>query len=456
MTEDSPSPYRPPGSGLSGVVWPPLPHPLDAMTLALHARLERTQWLAPDVLRQRQMVQALALVRHAAATVPHHAPLAPWARRPFLDTAAWADLPRLTRAHLMDDPQATRSRALPADHGPPFDVQTTGSLGQPVRVRATRVTRLFQRALSLRQHTGHGRDVARTFAAATVFNPGDPPPATWVPARRSGPALRIDVRTPVAEQADWLLAQDAAYFLTYPSNLKALLAETDRRGARPRGLVEVLTFGEALPEGLRGACRDTWGVPLTDHYSATEVGSIAQQCPDHDGAYHLQAENLLVEVLDDDGRPCEPGQAGRVVVTDLHNYAQPLIRYELGDVATVGPPCACGRGLPVVGRVNGRVRNMLRLPGGGALWPSFPGSLFMAVAPIRQVRLVQRSLDRIDVHLAAAPLSADQEAALSRALNGRIGAAFTYRFSYPSRIPAGPGGKYEDFVVDFETPETPP
>ena len=112
---------------------------------------------------------------------------------------------------------------------------------------------------------------------------------------------------------------------------------------------------------------EAWGVPLSDMYSGREVGYLALQCPQHDH-YHVMSEGNFLEVLGDDGRPCQPGETGRVVVTTLHNYVMPLIRYEIGDFAEVGEPCPCGRGLPVLTRILGRQQNMLTLPTGESRW----------------------------------------------------------------------------------------
>ena len=98
-------------------------------------------------------------------------------------------------------------------------------------------------------------------------------------------------------------------------------------------------------------------------YSAAEAGYLALQCPQQEH-YHIQSESALVEVLDEAGNPCRPGETGTMVVTPLHNFAMPLIRYAIGDIAEVGAPCACGRGLPVLARLLGRVRQMLVLPSG--------------------------------------------------------------------------------------------
>jgi phenylacetate-CoA ligase len=114
-----------------------------------------------------------------------------------------------------------------------------------------------------------------------------------------------------------------------------------------------MSVGEPVTAALRDIVRQAWDVPLKDSYSCEEAGYLAMQCPEQE-VLHVQSENLLLEVVGNDGRPCVPGEAGRVLVTSLHNFATPLIRYELGDLAEVGAPCACGRGLPVIARVLGR------------------------------------------------------------------------------------------------------
>ena len=110
------------------------------------------------------------------------------------------------------------------------------------------------------------------------------------------------------------------------------------------------------------------GVTVWETYSCEEIGNIATSCPNGE-ALHVVAESVLVELLDDDDQPCEEGAIGRVVVTDLHNFATPLVRYDLGDFAQVVPRCPCGRGLPTIGRVVGREANRLRRPDGTYSWP---------------------------------------------------------------------------------------
>jgi phenylacetate-coenzyme A ligase PaaK-like adenylate-forming protein len=212
----------------------------------------------------------------------------------------------------------------------------------------------------------------------------------------------------------------------------------------------VRTLGESLDPETRALCREAWGVPLTDMYSAEECGYIALQCPEGEH-YHVQSEGVLVEVLDEQGAPCAPGQVGRVALTPLHNFATPLVRYELGDYAEVGEPCACGRGLPVLKRVLGRVRNMLLTADGRRFWPLFGGRGFGDIAPVLQHQAVQKALDLVELRLVvASPLSAEQERRLEERALSRLPPGFRIAFSYPARIERSAGGKYEDFVSELD------
>jgi phenylacetate-CoA ligase len=268
----------------------------------------------------------------------------------------------------------------------------------------------------------------------------------------NGPGFMFDANRKVSEQLDWLLRIAPDYLLTYPSLLKELLRESRRRGVRPGRLRAVKLFGEQLHDGLREQVREDWGVPLYDVYSAIETGYLALQCPENEH-YHVTAEAAVVEILDRADRPCAPGEIGRVVVTPLHNFAMPLIRYDIGDYAEVGPPCSCGRGLPVLSRIMGRVRNMLILPDGGVTWPNVQRPITTCGLPVIQFQIVQRTRTALEARLVVArPLTAAEEDTLRASLNEHCGAAFDISFTYLPEIARGPGGKYEDFYSEVALP----
>ena len=441
-------------SVVPGVAWPGLPE-LDATAaLALLFQLEQTQWLSPEALLERQQHQLGLLLRHARDTVPFYRerwkPLAPFSAEPAL--AALKDLPLLTRADLQSGYDSLHSDSVPREHGAQWESRTSGSTGFPVKVKKTALTALFWRAFALRDHAWHRRDLSGKLAAIRQ-GVSDGIEDNWGRATRglarTGPVALMRIGADPARQLAWLREQQPDYLLTYPSNLAELAREAMREGSALPGLRELRTFGEALSDEQRALCREAWDLPVTDMYSADEVGYIALQCPDHDH-YHVQSEGVLVEVLRDDGSECAPGETGRVVVTALHNFATPLVRYDIGDRAEAGPPCACGRGLPVLSRILGRVRNMLLTPSGERIWPTLSSRSIAAIAPFRQYQLAQVSRTGIELRLVVdARLDEATEQRLRAHLLSRLPAGLALRIAYVDALPRSVGGKFEDFVSEL-------
>jgi phenylacetate-CoA ligase len=204
--------------------------------------------------------------------------------------------------------------------------------------------------------------------------------------------------------------------------------------------------GETLTEDTRALVSEVFGVEISDMYSCQEMGYIALNCPDHPG-YHVQSEAVLVEVLDEADAPCLPGEVGRIVATSLNNWASPFIRYEIGDYAEVGEPCPCGRGLPVLRRILGRARNMLRCPDGKVSWPFIESARCLAAAPYRQMQLVQVEADTIQVNIVpVGELTIEHRRGLTAELQRSLGYPFQFRFQTVEAIERSRGGKFEEFV----------
>ena len=447
-----------PRSGRSMIGWPAVPGPVDAAVLALIHQFEQSQWWPPETLLAFQLRQLELLLTHASKTVPFYRrrlrALAEL-RRGGLTLDRWRRIPLLTRTDIQDAGQDLVSRALPKDHGRTVDASTSGSTGQPVKFKRTSITGLFFDALNLRYHLWHGRDFSAKVAKISRLADPDGPGGSrnWVPGYVSGPTVQLDIRKTISEQLAWLEQVKPDYLLTRSSNLRALLERCGETGLRFPSLREVATMGEVLEPDVRAECREVWGLSIVDAYSTQEVGMIALQCPEHPH-YHVQAESLLVEILDDEGRPCAAGESGRVVVTDLHNFATPLIRYDIDDYAVLGEPCSCGRGLPVIKSVLGRVRNILTLPSGEKLWPSnhliFTEALGKSIPSLREAQLVQRTLRDIEVKLVVTrPVTAEEEAEAQRALGEALSDAFAFRFVYVDKIPRPRSGKFQAVLSEL-------
>jgi phenylacetate-CoA ligase len=444
-------------STVPGVKWPAVPTAGGGAMLAALFQLERSQWLAPDALWSLQRRQLRELLLHAAQTCPFHA------ERAGADIAGlpadfspeqFARLPLLTRRDVQRHFADLSSRRVPPKHGQVHAASTSGSTGEPVRYLTTDLATFFWQAFNLRDHLWHRRDLSLKLATirsgAKAERLGNWFGEIGDTTLRTGPCVMIPMDVSIDEQADSVLAEDPAYLTGHANNLVALLTTIENRRGRLPGLKQVRCIGEAVSDEVRRYVSEHWGVPLIDLYSTRESGYIALQCPDG-GNYHVQAEGLLVEILDDAGQPCRPGQAGSVVVTTLHNFAFPLIRYVLGDIAEVGEPCPCGRGLPVLRRILGRSRNLLSLPDGTRRWPVFGIPGFLSIAPIRQFQFVQRSVDELEIRLAVErPLTPGEQKRFGEHVIAHLGHPFRLRWVFMQEIPPSPSGKFEDFFRDFD------
>jgi len=451
-----------PLSNHSTVLWPALPARQAAARLAVLQQIEANQWSPPEAIRQRQFRQLNALLRHVAATVPFYAERLRAAgldgRRP-VTPEDWLRMPLLSRTDIQRAGSALLSTALPASHGKTTTASTSGSTGVPVTVHGTAITSFFWDIVTLREHLWHRRDLTETMAVIRRIPSGD---AAYPDGLRqphwsssiakvfpSGPIHALEIGSSVAQQAEWLQRVDPAYLRSYPTNLLALARHCERHGIRLPRLKQCLTFGELVHPQVREACREIWGVELCDTYSSQELGYLSLQAPGH--AHQLvQADFVLVEVLDRDGRPCRPGEVGRVVATSLHNFCMPLLRYDIGDYAEIGGPCPTGRGLPVLTRILGRERNMLVDRDGNEYWPAFGVKSMTKLAPIRQFQLAQVDAGRVEARLVPErPLTDDEQEALRRHLAERLPGAMAVTLKLLDEIPRSKGGKYEDFVNEY-------
>ncbi|RJG07397.1 phenylacetate--CoA ligase family protein [Noviherbaspirillum cavernae] len=442
-------------SDMPGIVWPPLAGGMPASLLALMHQLEASQWLAPEQLAAGQSRQLAALTRHAAA---HSASFrtrmatAGLGLDELRTPAGLAALPILRRREIQSERHQLLCDSVPPAHLPLHETSSSGSTGEPVAVTRTAINQLFWLAFTLREHLWHQRDFSGTLAVIRASLPSAQPitQADWgAPVSLffpSGPAHAMRTSTDVGAQLDWLLRIDPQYLLVYPSNLAALLDECEARNITLPGLRQIRSFGENLAPAIRQRAMDVLNVAIADTYSSQELGVIAIQCP-ASGLYHAMAEGYVVEVLDEQGRSCQPGEIGRLVVTDLHNFATPLIRYDTGDYAQASAPCPCGRCLPTIERVAGRERNMV-VVNGSRRWPLFGFDHFLEIAPIAQYQLVQQSAELIEVRLVCSEsLTADQEQRLADLIRESLGHPFTIRFTlFPERIPASTSGKFEEFI----------
>ena len=438
-----------PLSACAGIVWPAFTNDAAARMLTLQYQFEQTQWWPAERLQGLQLQQFSQIFRHAVRTVPFYRQrFAQWADSDIVSWEQYRELPLSTRREIQQAGASMHSTAPPKAHGAVISTQSSGSTGSPLVTLGTAWTQLMWHALLLRDHLWHRRDL-RGKLAAIRSKTADGNFPDWGPATSmfaTGPSVVRSLTIDIDEQLRWLAAENPDYVLSLATNLRALARRSLELGIRLPRLKQARTFGETLQPDARDFVRKAWGVDIADSYSSEELGYIALQCPQHPH-YHVLAESLIVEVLNNENRPCAPGEVGRVVVSTLQNFAMPLLRYASGDYAVAGEACACGRGLPVLTRIAGRQRNMLVRPDGVRYWPSFPISVWAHLAPIVQLQLVQQAADRIEARLVMTrDFAGDEADRLITALQQSLGYPFQITLRRVAVIPRDAGQKYEDFM----------
>src|SRR6185295_12421330 len=149
-----------------------------------------------------------------------------------------------------------------------------------------------------------------------------------------------------------------------------VLAHANLELAKPVKLEKVLCYGSQALGTQVELFQKSFGAETYNSYSSEEAARIAVQC-NLRGPYHINAEQVLVEILNQEGGVCSIGEPGSVVLTMFYSTAQPLIRYEIGDIAQFGEPCRCGRTLPTLSNILGRLYPIFVRPDGQKFWVQF-------------------------------------------------------------------------------------
>jgi phenylacetate-CoA ligase len=365
-----------------------------------YAELGRTQWLPAEAIRRLQLERLRRLLDHAYHHVSHYREQ--WQALGFHPSSlrSLADLGRLP----VLDREGLRTSlyfGLLSDNHRKRAIQrisTSGSTGEPLTLYVDRRQLELRWAATLRsmEWTGYrfGDRHARLWhhtigmsASQVVREQVD----TWLCRRLFIPAFDMDDRS-IARTIARLRRFRPVLIDGYAESLHLLSTYLREHGDREGlGLRGIITSAQTLPEASRQAIEEAFGCRVFDKYGSREFSGIAYECEAHAG-HHVVAENMIVEILVD-GRPARPGEIGEVVVTDLNNLCLPLIRYRLGDRAEAGDDgeaCPCGRGLPRIGRIEGRLQAMIL----GSHGRYVPGSLFLHVMKdydfaVRQFQVVQ-------------------------------------------------------------------
>jgi phenylacetate-coenzyme A ligase PaaK-like adenylate-forming protein len=374
----------------------------DVGQLRWEREFEQTQFLPAEELRALQYRRLQALLTHAYASCPFYrerfdrAGLRPRDIRSLEDLAA---LPVLGKREIQENVPDMVARGWPKDDLIPN--QTGGSTGTPVPFYLSNDRRRSRAAGTLRHNRWAGWEVGDRVAVLWGA-PNDAPRTDWR-ARLRRSLLRQPLWLDTGHVTEETLAAFHQQLTRYQPRVLQAYARSvllfarylEARGLRPYRPLSIVTSAEGLEPEERALVERVFGCPVFNRYGCREVSVIASECLAHTGL-HVMAEGLYLEIVQGD-RPAGPEEMGSLLVTDLLNHAMPLIRYRIGDVGSWAEgPCPCGRGLPRLGAVHGRMTDFLVGADGRLVSGVFLATYVVAHRPgLGQVQITQTKAGEI-------------------------------------------------------------
>jgi phenylacetate-CoA ligase len=376
-----------------------------------------TQWLSPKQIRELQDEKLRRLIRHAYRSVPYYrARMQELNLRPedIRTQDDLAKLPLLTkddvRRYLHFDIIAEG-----ASHADMLRISTSGSTGEPFVCYADRTQVEFRWAATMRSQewTGYrfGDPCVRLWHQTIGMSDTQTRKErldAWFARREFVPVFEM-TEDKLEEIVQLLVGAQPVLIDGYAEAFNFLAQYLETRGgidSRPRAL---MSSAQTLPRKSRELIEKAFGCPVFDKYGSREFSGVAYESDAHEG-HLVVAEGYVVEILVD-GRPALPGEVGEVVITDLNNYCMPFIRYRIGDLAEAvdnSVQSSCGRGLPRMGEIQGRVQSIIQGTDGHFV----PGSFFPHLLKdyeyaIKRFQVVQDEAGAIKLRVVKAPRYSD-------------------------------------------------
>jgi phenylacetate-CoA ligase len=361
--------------------------------------LSASQWRDPGSILAQQWQRTRATVEYAFAHCPYYR--TSFARVGFdgklRDREQFKMLPLLSKRDIREHTAALLSSAF--DRTALIEARTGGSTGHALTVYYDTRCQEARNAAAIRADRWAGWDLGGKVAAVW----GNPPQADTLKKRLRNllldrifflDTMRIDdasidrfIQQWRRERPELLYGHAHSIYLLATALLKLGVE------LRPRGII---TTSMMLLEPERRVIESVFKCEVTNRYGCEEVGLIASECEQHCGL-HINAEQVLVEFLKDDGSPAAPGEEADIVLTDLVNRGMPLIRYRVEDLGVSSErQCPCGRGLPMLERITGRQADFLkRADGSFVAGVSLVERTLTAIPGVEQMQLIQDELLRV-------------------------------------------------------------
>lgn len=412
-------------------------------------RLRRSQWQSAEELREEQLKRLQVLLCEAAEHVPYYRALFQKLGAVPADFRQLSDLARLPVLDRMTVRERFSEFVNPR-HNPRrvFEDHTSGSTGAPLRFLLTLEQKAYEMAYSIRFWRWAGYRTGAPIAAFRNYIPPTEADPLW--KRKWGTNMLffsvydmkpVNLRAYVEEFNRFR----PEFVRGYPSSIYIFAQFASSEGLRVHAPRAVLSSSETLSPEMRSVIERTLQCPVYDWWGSNERIATACQCEQR-GLYHINIEGGILEFLPQ--QDVSGATMYRIIGTGLINHAMPLIRYDLGDLAIPATrACPCGRGLPGIERILGRVNDLI-VTGDQKFIPSVRFyTLFETYEKIRQFQVVQTAADAVTVRLVRArELNEAELGGLRQKLKRFLGNDVAVDFEFVEEIKPEASGKIRNVM----------
>ncbi len=373
--------------------------------VAYRRDLDTSQWWPRDRILQLQQDRLHRLLQHAYDNVPYFRCVFDERGLRPADIKSPADLSRLpvlTKPLIRQNYDSLRASGITG-----ISTTTSGSTGEPLAFLSTaadQYSRGYARTFRARSWSGW-RLGDRTLEFRLRFAPENIFQKSYNGIKRYLENIRQFSPQEISDESLSYIARRLDTFrpefiFGYPSSVYLLGRYLENHPLVHNNIKAVMTDGEQIFDTQRELFRKVFNCDTFSYYSTWEVFDIAAECPRHTG-HHIAAEDIIVEIADASGNPVPAGTTGRILLTNLHNYAMPFIRYDVGDTASLSEaPCPCGRsGLPLLVDLNGRADIVIRTRNGKQIPGRALPAQFLANLGISQYQIIQESYEELCFNL---------------------------------------------------------
>jgi phenylacetate-CoA ligase len=357
--------------------------------------LEKSQWFPPKKLQQLQTRRLRTLIEHSYDSVPYYRKIFDERGLKPEDIRTPEDitkLPVLNKEDIRNNLQEMMSTKYKLDELE--EVKTSGSTSIPLIAYKNKDIKPYRYALRVRFLNWLKIE---EYPITAYFGPPTENYSLNVPKPISLNTWDI-TEGKLEKFTENIRKFEPKVLRGYPSSLSLLTKFCEKRRINDLSFNCIISTGEKLFEKEKERMERTFKTEVYQFYSTMETGNVGYDCPFHAGL-HVHKDILLVEFLKN-GEPAEAGEVASVVVTPLMNLGMPLIRYDFQDAAYwIDEPCHCGRSLPLMSYVDGRITDILVAPDGRWLGDSNFHSRIFEHVDVKQYRIIQETVTDLTVKL---------------------------------------------------------